>query len=241
MQYCLVLPAAGRATRFGGGTPKQHLPFAGTTVLETALKLFIADPRCQRVVLALAHDDQERMRLRATLESKVQIIDGGAERADSVRLALQALKTHVQDSAFVLVHDAARPLLSPFDLSQLLTLGADAPDGALLASPVPDTLKRSGAGKMVVETVRREPLWRAQTPQMFRFGALTAALTAAQSAGRVPTDESQAIEWQGGKPLLVAARDSNIKITTADDLAVAQAIWAARWPSAGPVVNQGVS
>ena len=160
------------------------------------------------------------------------MVAGGAERADSVLCGLAALAACGRDTAretdWVLVHDAARPCLSAADLDRLLAAGAAHPVGALLAAPVTDTLKSADEASCCERTVDRAALWRALTPQMFRFGPLRAALHAAQAAGRMPTDEAQAMEWQGARPLLVAAADSNIKITNRCDLAVAAAIIAAQ-------------
>jgi 2-C-methyl-D-erythritol 4-phosphate cytidylyltransferase len=128
----------------------------------------------------------------------------------------------------VLVHDAVRPCLSRADLDRLLDAGGGTRSGALLAAPVAETVKHADAAQCCERTVPREQLWRALTPQMFRYRRLCSALTQAQQAAREPTDEAQAIEWLGERPLLVAAAHSNPKITTAEDLAVAAAILAAR-------------
>jgi 2-C-methyl-D-erythritol 4-phosphate cytidylyltransferase len=131
----------------------------------------------------------------------------------------------------VLVHDAVRPALSAADLQRLLRHGAEDAVGALLATPVADTVKRAhvegaagGDVRRCEATLPRESLWLAQTPQMFRYAALRSALERALADGRIPTDEAQAMEWQGQAALLVQAQDSNLKITTAADLALLQAI-----------------
>ena len=158
----------------------------------------------------------------------MHIVDGGAQRSDSVLRALDDLAGRAADTDWVLVHDAARPCLSAADLERLLNAGTDSQGGALLAAPVADTIKRATDDGRSGGTVPREQLWRAQTPQMFRYRELREALRQARAAGREPTDEAQALEWLGVQPQLVAAQDSNIKITTAEDLAVAAAILAAR-------------
>jgi len=226
--YWLVIPAAGSGARFGGAVPKQHLALAGTTVLEVALRPFLADAHCRGVVLALAPADPQRAALATRLPARVQWVDGGVERADTVLAALAALPAEAGAQDWVLVHDAARPCLSSRDLRQLLCSGAQSAAGALLAAPLADTLKQDDGSALVQATLPRERLWRALTPQMFRRGPLTAALQAARAAGRLPTDEAQAVEWQGGRPLLVLAHDGNPKITTAADLALAAALLAAR-------------
>ncbi len=228
MHYWVVMPAAGSGRRFGAALPKQHWTLGDSTVLESALRLFVADERCPAIALALGADAFADPLLRGRLAAKVLPVVGGAERSDSVLCALAALAARAQESDWVLVHDAARPCLGADDLERLLDAGAGHPVGALLAAPVTDTLKSADAACCCEHTVDRGALWRALTPQMFRFGPLRAALESARAAGRVPTDEAQAMEWQGAHPLLVAAAGSNIKITSREDLAVAAAIIAAR-------------
>lgn len=228
MRYWVVMPAAGSGRRFGAALPKQHWLLGDSTVLETALRLFVADGRCAAIALALSADVLADPLLRGRLAAKVLPVVGGAERSDSVLCGLAALAARAQEPDWVLVHDAARPCLRADDLDRLLAAGAAHPVGALLAAPVTDTLKCADAASCCERTVDRAALWRALTPQMFRFGPLRAALQSARAAGRMPTDEAQAMEWQGARPLLVTASGSNIKITSREDLAVAAAVIAAR-------------
>jgi 2-C-methyl-D-erythritol 4-phosphate cytidylyltransferase len=145
-----------------------------------------------------------------------------------VRNALRALAGNARDDDWIMVHDAARPCLAAADLALLKRELAAHPVGGLLAVPLADTLKRAlepGTHHAHVdETVDRNGLWRALTPQVFRLGVLLRALEAALDAQRLPTDEAQAIEWSGQRPRLVAGRADNIKVTTAEDLAIASAI-----------------
>ncbi len=228
MRYWLVMPAAGASQRFGGTRPKQHLALAGCTVLEVALQLFIEDARCAGIALALDGQALADAALRSRLGAKVQAVAGGERRCDSVLLALTALESQLGAQDWVLVHDAARACLSWRDLDRLLQAGEGEAGGALLAAPESDTLKQAGASQVVERTIDRAPLWRALTPQMFRFGPLLAAMRGAKAAGRTPTDEAQAMEWLGVSSKLVAVLDSNIKITNPEDLVVAEAICAAR-------------
>src|SRR5262249_26585587 len=149
---------------------------------------------------------------------------GGAERGHSVRNGLAALQGHIGASDWVLVHDAARPCLSAEDLNRLVETLESHPGGGLLAARAADTLKAAGDDLQVARTVDRSGLWRALTPQMFRYGRLCEALDAAQAAGRIPTDESQAIEWLGDRPQLVAGSAANLKVTAPEDLLVAAAL-----------------
>jgi 2-C-methyl-D-erythritol 4-phosphate cytidylyltransferase len=232
MRYWLVMPAAGTGRRFGADTPKQYAPLEGRTVIEWALAPFLGDARCARIVVALAAADEHWARL--PLRSRALTVAGGAERSESVRSALAALAAEARLDDWVLVHDAARPCLDAQDLERLVTRVAAHPVGGVLAVRVADTLKRSspahGAedGCAIEATQELAGLWRALTPQMFRFGALCAALDQAQAAARSPSDEAQALEWAGAHPLLIAGAASNLKVTTAQDLVLAAAILRAR-------------
>jgi 2-C-methyl-D-erythritol 4-phosphate cytidylyltransferase / 2-C-methyl-D-erythritol 2,4-cyclodiphosphate synthase len=220
LQYWLVMPAAGRGRRMAGRgtTPKSYLPLAGRTVLEHALAPFLADPACAGVVVALGADDATFATLGVARDPRIAVVTGGAERRDSVAAGLAWLRARLGEAdPWVLVHDAARPCLSRADLARLLAALPGAPDGALLAVPVTDTVKRSDAAGRVAATVPREALFRAQTPQAFRLHRLLAALAACPAA----TDEASAVEAAGARPLLVAGSAANIKVTEPDDLALA--------------------
>ena len=225
-RYWLVMPAAGAGRRFGADTPKQYAPLEGRTVIEWALAPFLGDARCARIVVALAPADEHFGRL--PLRARATVTLGGAERSESVRRALAVLASEARADDWVLVHDAARPCLTAQDLERLVGGLAAHRVGGLLAVRVADTIKRAaeqGQGaRVVLETQERAGLWRALTPQMFRYGALCGALDAAHAAGRTPTDEAQALEWQGERPVLIEGAASNLKVTTAEDLLLAAAI-----------------
>jgi 2-C-methyl-D-erythritol 4-phosphate cytidylyltransferase len=221
MRYWLVMPAAGIGRRFGADRPKQYAPLRGRTVIEWALSLFLADARCAGAVVALARDDPWWP---AVAPEAVLVAAGGQERSHSVRNALAALAQRASPGDWVLVHDAARPCLPRSDLDRLLAELGEHPVGGLLATPAADTLKRAEASREVQQTVDRAGLWRALTPQMFRYGRLCEALDRAHAAGRLPTDEAQAMEWLGERPRLVEGAAANLKITSAADLAIAAAL-----------------
>ena len=242
------MPAAGSGSRFGGAFPKQYAQLAGRTVIEWALAPFLADRRCAGIVVALAPQDREWARIEARLQPAerggppgaplpVTAVPGGAHRSLSVRGALAALAGRAAADDWVLVHDAARPCLDSHDLERLLAALGSHPLGGLLATAAADTLKRAPAAAAgeadtrVCETVDRTLLWRALTPQMFRYERLCGALDAAHAARRFPTDEAQALEWQGEQPLLIPGAASNLKITTAEDLVIAAAILQSRHTS----------
>lgn len=215
------MPAAGVGRRFGAERPKQYAPLCGRTVIEWALALFLTDPRCAGAVVALAKDDPY---WGAIAPPTVIVAAGGQERSHSVRNGLAALGDRVNRDDWVLVHDAARPCLHRQDLDRLLSGLAGHAVGGILATPAADTLKRADASRDVQQTVDRAGLWRALTPQMFRYGRLCEALDRAHAAGRIPTDEAQAIEWLGDRPKLVEGAAANLKITSAADLAIAAAL-----------------
>ena len=220
------MPAAGSGQRFGPERPKQYMPLAGRTVIEWALHPFLADPRCMQLVVALAAGDEHFNRLSTTDDPRLQRVTGGAQRCDSVLAALESIAA--ADEEWVLVHDAARPCVTRAEIDALLDAAAADATGALLAQPLADTLKRGDAAGRVIDTPPREALWRAQTPQAFKLGPLRAALRAARAAQRTPTDEAQAMEWQGQPVRLVPGSATNLKITEAGDLALAAAVLAQR-------------
>lgn len=235
MKYWLVMPAAGSGRRFQGDVPKQYTPLLGRTVIEWALAPFLGDPRCAHAVVVIADSDATWHRVAARLGTvRLSACAGGGERSVSVRRGLAALADRADAGDWVLVHDAARPCLDSRDLEELIARVTAHGKGGLLAIRAADTLKQAQAdpqahqGPTVARTVERADLWRALTPQMFRFGALCAALDAAQAGGRNPTDEAQAMEWGGASPLLVEGRSTNLKLTTSEDLALAEGVLRAR-------------
>lgn len=219
MKFWLVVPAAGIGSRMRADCPKQYLQVAGKALLEHTLELFLGYPGLQGIVVPLAAEDRWWPELAVAGHAQVQTVQGGAQRADSVLQGLQQLRRQgAQDDHWVLVHDAARPLLPPDDLAQLLQQLAKDPVGGLLAVPVRDTLKQADAQGRVASTLPREAVWHALTPQMFRLGLLQEALTAAAAAGVQVTDEASAVEWLGHAPRLVEGSSINFKVTRPEDL-----------------------
>jgi 2-C-methyl-D-erythritol 4-phosphate cytidylyltransferase len=228
MRYHLIIPAAGSGRRFTASTPKQYAVLGSSTVIELALATFEADPDCASITVVIAADD-DRWPAIAIRHTRITSVNGGEQRAHSVLNALRSLAARLRADDWVFVHDAARPCFTPDDLARLKRELADHAVGGLLAVPLADTLKRAeGDSSHVAATVDRAGLWRAATPQVFRFGVLLPALEAALNADRLPTDEAQAVEWAAHKPRLVAGRADNIKVTTPDDLLLASAILATR-------------
>ena len=222
------MPAAGSARRMGAAVPKQYLPLAGRTVIEWSLAPFLQRERTSGIVVVLAEGDSRWSQTDLAGHAKIITTSGGAERMDSVLAGLRALETRAAARDWVLVHDAARPCLPSTDLDRLMNELSDDEVGGLLAAAVVDTLKRADDQQRVDQTVSRERLWRALTPQMFRFELLRRALPSAIHNSICVTDEAQAVEFLGLRPKLIAGDADNIKITMPEDLPRAERILRAR-------------
>jgi len=224
-----VVPAAGRGERFGGRHPKQYVTLLGRPVLSWSLGALLAVRSIRAVIVALSEGDRRFSRLPEARDPRVRTCRGGARRELSVANALEALGNEARDEDWVMVHDAARPCLHPADVRKLVAELRGDPVGGLLALPVGDTLKAAAADGRCVRTVPREALWRALTPQMFRYGVLRRALKLSLERERVVTDEASAVEALGLRPRLVTGRTDNIKITLPGDRGLAAAILQAGW------------
>ena len=226
----VVVPAAGRGTRFGSPLPKQYLQVAGQPLIAHTLAALLSHPLVEGALVAISANDADWPGWTAFQEKPVLTCVGGDTRAQSVLAALEALPAAVRADDFVLVHDAARPNLRSEDLQQLLERGRADPVGAILAAPVRDTLKRAGDDGGIDGTEPRQHLWRAMTPQLFRRFQLTRALQEAGKADVEVTDESMAMELQGLRPLLIEGNEDNLKVTTPADLARFEYILSQRGP-----------
>ncbi|NQD37081.1 2-C-methyl-D-erythritol 4-phosphate cytidylyltransferase [Permianibacter sp. IMCC34836] len=218
-----VIPAAGSGSRLGADRPKQYLDLLGHSVLWHTVQQFQSDSRFAGVMLALAADDAHFPQSDVATTPVLTCV-GGATRQASVFAALQALAGKAQADDWIFVHDAARPLLLRSDLDQLFAVLAQENVGALLGAPVADTLKRRDPHGRVTGTVDRDGLWRALTPQVFRYRILHAALQQAEQAGVVHTDDTAAVEQLGLFATMLRGRDDNLKITQGQDLAMAEQI-----------------
>ena len=218
-----IVPAAGQGTRMGDVVPKQYLPIAGKPMMYHSIETLAAVPRIECVCVVLSPlDRQWKEHDWGALGNKVETVyAGGAHRADSVGNALRHLASRLEKDDWVLVHDAARPCIDRELVEQFLDEVGDDPIGGLLAMPLADTLKSAGEGLRVAATIPRLNLWRAQTPQMFRFELLRRGLENTPDA----TDEAQAVESVGySAPRLVQGENTNIKVTFAEDLKLAEMI-----------------
>lgn len=227
--FWAVIPAAGVGARMAADRPKQYLQLGGRTILEHSLGCFLNHPGLKGLVVSIAADDPYWPGLSCASDPRIQRVEGGAQRSDSVLNALLYLHEQgASDEDWVLVHDAARPNLSREDLDNLLLALADDPVGGLLAVPARDTLKRIDKHGRVLETVDRNLIWQAYTPQMFRLGALHRALADSLVADALITDEASAMEWAGQAPRLIEGRSDNIKVTRPEDLEWLRLRWASR-------------
>jgi 2-C-methyl-D-erythritol 4-phosphate cytidylyltransferase len=217
-----LIPCAGTGARSGSDGPKQYQPIAGKPMVLHTLEAFAAVERMAGVLVVVSAGDS----FFDTGFAPVLIAAcGGSTRAGSVLNGLSALLEHgAQANDWVLVHDAARCLITSQQIDNLIDACLSDAVGGLLALKLPDTLKQESAGR-VSATVDRTDKWLAQTPQMFRIGPLRAAL---QAAGDAVTDESSAMEAVGLQPLLVEGSAQNFKVTYPQDFALAQAVLASR-------------
>lgn len=220
--YFVVIPAAGVGSRMVNDTPKQYIQIHGQTLLEHALSPFVQHAAVSRIAVVLHADDAHWSTLSLSDHPKIITTVGGETRAHSVLQGLQALRDHAGDEDWVMVHDAARPGVRLSHIDRLMRAVSEHAVGGLLAVPVHDTLKKANDQGTVFETVAREKLWAAQTPQLFRVGILCDALTQALSSGVAITDESSAVERLGYEPLLVPGDRCNFKVTTREDLTLMQ-------------------
>ena len=219
-----VVVAAGRGQRFGGRIPKQYVSLLGRPVLSWSLGTLLGESTLDGIVVALAPGDRRWRGLTESRDRRVSTCLGGDRREVSVAHALESLVERAHDLDWVIVHDAARPCLQREDLARLIKATRNDPVGGLLAVPVADTLKRDDGHGRSARTAAREGLWRALTPQMFRYGLLKRALALCLERERTVTDEASAIEMLGLRPLLVRGRADNIKLTNEDDRRIAEAI-----------------
>lgn len=223
--FAAVIVAAGRGTRLGGDVPKQYRPLGAGTVLSRTLAAFLAHPACARLLVAIHPDDGARYRAATAAIADDRLhppVEGGATRQLSVLAGLRALAEAPAPPRAVLVHDAARPFVSRATIDAVLAALADA-DGAIPGVAVADTLKRADADGGIVETVPRDGLFRAQTPQGFRFEGLLAAHEAAARGRGTFTDDAAIAEWAGLAVRIVPGEAANLKITTEEDLVAANA------------------
>ncbi|AOT07154.1 2-C-methyl-D-erythritol 4-phosphate cytidylyltransferase [Pseudoalteromonas luteoviolacea] len=210
-----IIPAAGVGSRMGLNHPKQYLKIGDQTILEHTLDKLSKVDLIEHIYIAISDDDAYFDDLELP-DNRVTRVSGGKERANSVLNALKAMKGSPPE--WVLVHDAARPLVCINDIEKLITTCISADEGGILASKVKDTIKKGDIYSQ--ETVPRDQLWQALTPQLFPYTALLNALDSALVDGALITDEASAMERAGQPVRLISGRSDNIKITTPEDHAL---------------------
>ncbi len=218
-----LIVAAGSGERLGADRPKALVELGGRAMLLHSVDALRAVTGIERIIVALPP---------ATVLHGIESVEGGATRSESVRRALQA---GGEEDELVLVHDAARPLLTPELAERVIeALSADpAADAAIAAAAVSDTIKRAGPDGIVLQTLPRSELWSVQTPQVFRRAALASALDVGAEELAVATDDASLIERAGGRVVVVASDPSNLKVTTPVDLRLAELLLAERDRPAG--------
>jgi 2-C-methyl-D-erythritol 4-phosphate cytidylyltransferase len=220
-QCWAVLPAAGTGSRMGGELPKQYLQVAGATLLEHSLRALLDCAHIAGVVVALHPQDSRAATLPIFQDPRVLTVTGAEQRSGSVLAGLERLLSMAAPRDWVLVHDAARPCLRSDDIARLMAAVTASGTGGILAEPIVDTVKQASQDALVVHTLDRATLWRAQTPQMFRLDELRWALALARERGLAVTDEASAMEMAGYPVQLIAASAGNLKVTVAADLPLA--------------------
>jgi 2-C-methyl-D-erythritol 4-phosphate cytidylyltransferase len=224
-----LIVAAGSGQRLGAGRPKALVELAGRALVAWSIDALLQTAGIERIVIAMPPGAAASLGLE--VQQRVTVVDGGASRSDSVRRALDA----AGKPELVLVHDAARPLLTPALAESVIAALLGDPDAhaAIAAVPVTDTVKRVDSEGAVHETLERSELWAVQTPQVFRRAALERALDVHADELARATDDAGLIERGGGKVIVVHASDENLKVTTPLDLRVAELLLAERASSRG--------
>ncbi|MFM8274077.1 MAG: 2-C-methyl-D-erythritol 4-phosphate cytidylyltransferase [Gemmata sp.] len=236
-QFAVIIPAAGKSSRFGGMEKKPFVSLDGRPVWQRTAEQFWSRPDVSKVYLVIAPEDRDDFRRRFGAlvgfvhSERIEVVDGGAERFESVANALARVPEKVP---LVAVHDAVRPLVTP-SLIDAVVQGAGEHGAAMLAVPVADTLKQvEPATNRITGTVPRAGVWQAQTPQVFRRDWLVEAYSKRSSLTVPITDDAQLIEALGHAVVVVPGSPVNFKITTKDDLALAEAVLKARTAKVTP-------
>ncbi|MGF6117143.1 2-C-methyl-D-erythritol 4-phosphate cytidylyltransferase [Janthinobacterium lividum] len=220
VRYFALIPAAGVGARMEAGSPKQYLPIAGKPMLRHALDAFLASPLIAHTYVVVSAEDSVIDTV--VPEQGVTVLRcGGATRMETILNGLQAVHGSIGAHDQVLVHDAARPGLTPALIEKLIGEVGDHPAGGLLALPVVDTVKRAGPDGLSAQTVPRDHLWLAQTPQMFSYALLHRALSQAPDPQAI-TDDASAVEALGLAPRLVEGHPRNLKVTLPRDIYTAE-------------------
>lgn len=223
-RFWAIVPAAGNGRRMQQSEPKQYTLLNGKPILEHSISALLLSNVLEKVLVCIAPGDQQWTKLDVASNDKVEHIIGGATRAQSVLNGLEALNQLARQDDWVLVHDAARPCVKTTTVLRLMAELANDDVGGILACRSNDTLKYATqeVPTSIMNTLDRNAIWRAQTPQMFRFGLLNAALSSALKNDLDITDEASAMESAGHNVRLIEGDSDNLKVTTKGDLALAE-------------------
>ena len=219
----IIVPAAGRGSRMNADLPKQYLPLLNHTVIEITLKKLLSLHNAEKIIVSLHAEDRHWHTLSCAQNPRIQTVIGGEERSLSVLAALKYIRKQAKERDWVLIHDAARACIMAETVESMLTSLVGEDIGGILAVASDDTLKQV-AGQRVHSTLDRRTIWRAQTPQVFRYGLLYKSLCQAINTNRPVTDDASAVEMAGYMPRILPGRKDNIKITHAEDLSLAEFI-----------------
>ena len=224
MHVNVVIVAAGKGTRLQSELPKPFLSVAGKPILVHTLRRFAPVEAIRRIVVVVAAEREalcrEVLHTHGPWPQPITVVHGGAERQDSVRNGLAALEPRCE---IVMIHDAARPFISAQAIQRSIDTATKG-GSAIVATPVRDTIKRADTQHTIRETVSRQDLWLAQTPQTFRVEVIRAAHRWAQQQGLTGTDDATLVEQMGQPVRLIPGDALNFKITTPDDLALAKVV-----------------
>jgi 2-C-methyl-D-erythritol 4-phosphate cytidylyltransferase len=223
-----LIPAAGMGKRMGASINKQYLQLAGLPIVARTIAIFENSPFIDGIFLVIPADEipycREHVVDACGFRKVMEIVPGGKERQNSVMNGLNALQRLVSGDDVVLIHDGVRPFITPALLRESIDVARSC-DGALVAVPAKDTIKIVRDG-IVIDTPPRETFWQAQTPQSFRFGIIHDAHRIAEQEGFMGTDDASLVERRGGNIRVVRGDYRNIKITTPEDLVLAEAFLA---------------
>ena len=222
--FVAIIPAAGNSSRYSGEIPKQFLRVDGRTVLELSIRPLLDFSECLGVCVLVPPEDQFHKALEIKDNPKIFLVEGGTSRIDSVSKGIKFWQQSKLSYDYILIHDAARPCLRSSDVQQLLTSIDGEVDGVVLGIPCSDTIKKvSARDSLILNTLDRNKLWRAFTPQIFRKEVLQKNALE-ENIEKEFTDEASLVEANGGKLKMIKGFEDNIKLTFPEDLALIKSI-----------------
>ena len=220
--YFGIVAAGGSGARLNAGTPKQYLEINKRSLLEISITALVNSVNFKKLVVVVPKSDMEKCRFLREKFEHIELVTGGSTRCESVFEGLKFLDSQSKADDWCLVHDAARPCVQTKDILELIAGLKNSNTGGILAAPVIDTLKRINDQSQIEQTIDRANLWKAFTPQMFRYGVLFESISSVIKNGIVVSDESQALEKMGQSVSIVRGSSENIKITYPEDIKKAE-------------------